>query len=249
LTGLSPLDSQWFALDELANQAFWENFGGTPSFQGASVLDVGCARGSLCFQMALLGAARTIGADINPVFIEFARATLRERYPRLLDCVSFDVGDLSRYADNTFDYIISKDTFEHIVNLGEMVAEMKRCLKPGGRIYTGYGPLYNAPNGPHGFFGVLPWGHVFLPERLLVALVNRKRSDKITCLRDLGVVNQMSFAEHRAVLWGAGLKVKYFEVNRSRHALSRAFVFLRRIPFLEEYFTHNIYCILEKESA
>ncbi len=249
LSNVSPIDSPWFAIDERANQTFWKNFGGKPSLQGAVVLDVGCARGTLCIDIALSGAARTIGADIDSEFVQFASAAVRERYPQLMDRVSFEVGGLSRYADNTFDYIVSKDTFEHIMNLGEMVAEMKRCLKPGGRIYTGYGPLYNAPNGPHGFFGVIPWGHVFLPERLLVALINKKRCGKISCLRDLDVVNQMSFAEHRAVLYGAGLKVRYFEVNQSGHALSGVFSVLRKVPFLEEYFTHNIYCILEKESA
>jgi SAM-dependent methyltransferase len=240
------IGSHWFAFDEKANQNFWKSFGGKPSFQNATVLDVGCGRGSLCIDIALSGSKKISGIDLDPVLIEFARVNLLQKYPFLAERVNFDVGYLSQYPGDVFDCIVSKDTFEHIMNLGEVLSEMKRCLKPGGRIYTGFGPLYNAPDGPHGHYGVLPWGHVFLPERLLVAMVNRRRHDKIRRLLDLRGVNHLSFAEHRALLFGCGLKVVYFEVNQSRNPVSRLFSLLRKIPGLEEYFTHNIYCILEK---
>ena len=244
----SPVDSYWIPYDEKANQRFWDSFGGKPPFQGAMVLDVGCGRGTLCIDLALSGVRKIIGVDIDPACIDFAHTNLRCNYPHFTDCVSFELGDLSRYADDTFDYIVSKDSFEHIMNLGELLLEMKRCLKPGGKIYAGYGPLYNSPDGPHGHYGILPWGHVFLPERLLVAMVNRGRDEKVNHLSDLNLVNHMSFAEHRSLIFAAGFKVLYFEVNRGKHLLAPFFSALRKISFLEEYFTYNIYCVLEKES-
>ena len=245
----SSLGNHWLDVDVVANRTFWERFGGKPSFHGASVLDVGCCRGSLCVDVALSGARKVTGVDINATFIDYARATLQARYPELVDRVHYDVGALSQYPDNTFDLILSKDAFEHILNLPVMLAEMKRCLKPGGRIYTGYGPLYSAPNGAHGFFGTIPWGHLFLPARVLLALANRGRTRKALSLDELNDWNQLSFGAHRDLLCGAGLTVIDFKVNQSRHPLSRLFSLMRRLPGLENYFTHNIYCILEKPNG
>ena len=66
--------------------------------------------------------------------------------------------------DCFFDYIVAKNSFEHIIGLEKMLEEMKKRLKPGGNIYTGFGPLYNSPNGPHMEKIIIPWGHLIFPD-------------------------------------------------------------------------------------
>lgn len=38
------------------------------------------------------------------------------------------------FDDNTFDSVFSSETFEHIFNLSEILDEIKRVLKPGGKL-------------------------------------------------------------------------------------------------------------------
>jgi SAM-dependent methyltransferase len=45
--------------------------------------------------------------------------------------------DEAQFPDNHFDYIRSNHSFEHINNPNETLVEMKRVLKPGGKIFIG----------------------------------------------------------------------------------------------------------------
>ena len=122
-------------------EKFWKRFGGKPNLN-ATFLDVGCGHGAVCIDLANLGAKKVIGVDIDPVRIEFARNNLNLNYPELADRVEFyqiDLKDFDNYEQ--FDYIISKDSFEHIINLRSMIEEMKKRLKPGGFVYAGFGPV------------------------------------------------------------------------------------------------------------
>ena len=46
----------------------------------------------------------------------------------------------------TFDLTISFNTFEHVGDPETTFEEMLRTLKPGGRIYLSFGPLYCGAN-------------------------------------------------------------------------------------------------------
>lgn len=245
-TTFNNAEPEWLERDRRINRTFWKRFGGKPDLGGSVVLDLGCGHGSLCVDMALSGARRVTGLDINSDYLKIARQYLDHRHPELLDGVEYCQKRLSEYPDNTFDCIVSKDAFEHVIGLDRVISDVKRCLKLGGRLYAGFGPLYNSCDGHHGCFGpLLPWGHLLLPESVLVARANRRSQQHVFSIRDLPL-NQMSYAEYRSVLLGSGLKVCLFKVNQSRHPVSVVFSLLRRFPFLEEYLTHNIYCVLEK---
>src|SRR3712207_1136344 len=96
---------------------FFSRFEGKTQFRGATILDVGCGRGSMCIDMALAGANKVVGLDTDSRRIEFAKENLRLHYPELKDIVKFESVDLSNYTNvESFDYIVSKNTFEHIMD-------------------------------------------------------------------------------------------------------------------------------------
>lgn len=70
------------------------------------------------------------------------------------------------FDDQSFDYIFSVATFEHIVGLPAALAEMFRVLKPGGLLYANFGPLWSGGKGHHlrVTLGEEQYQH-FLPER------------------------------------------------------------------------------------
>jgi SAM-dependent methyltransferase len=242
----------------LEDVRFWARMGHKPDLRGATVLEIGCGWGSLSLGMALDGAQKVVGLDLNSERVNFANEYVRTNYPRLVGAVEFRRLHLQNYEHVLFDYIVSKDTFEHIVDLDCMLSEMIRRLKPGGKIYTGFGPLYTSPYGDHsrrrvilkpwGVWGrilaLAPWGHLFM-EPLLIKLNNRYREKKITSMKDLDL-STLSLSDYRKVFARSGLITVSFRVNQSERWLSKPFSMLSRIPPLADYFTHSVYCVLQK---
>jgi len=245
---LLQADVEYSKRGRCENPKFWSRLGGKPLLRGKTVCEVGCGHGSLCIDIALSGAKKIVALDINSRLIDFAKENLRRNYPQLTNIIEFKNIDLKDYHEYVFDYIISKNSFEHIINLDRMLIEMKRCLKLGGIIYTGFGPLYNSPFGDHGMTkAIIPWGHLLIKESILINMLNRNLKNKINSIYDLGL-NKMSLANYQRVFQESGLSIIYFRINQSSNIISKLFSIIRRIPFLEEYFSHNIYCILKKSS-
>ena len=122
------------------NPLFWSRFSVRPDFHGANVLDVGCGWGSLCVAIAFAGANKVVGLDIDSELINFATEKI-ENYPQLVKIVEFKDLDLRFYGNVEFDYIVSKDSFEHIIDMPGMLKEMKKRLKPGGNFFRIWTPL------------------------------------------------------------------------------------------------------------
>ena len=261
---LDPADIAYFKRGEEENPEFWWRLVGKPDFAGKHVLDVGCGLGALCVDMAAGDAARVVGLDTETKLVEFARNYTSEAFPKLKNVLEFYDHDLAKFDDGQFDIIVSKDSFEHIMDLDGMIRDMASHLRPGGRIYAGFGPLYNSPFGHHGRVATFlpwrqfPWAHLLESEEKIVARLNRLREGgekfftygdgPISSIRDLGL-SMYSLADYRRFIHGSGLKVVRLGVNRSTHPLSRLMAVLRHLPFMEEYCTHNIYCILEKPAG
>lgn len=251
-------DIAHFRKGEVENPRFWSRLGHAPDLSGATTLDVGCGWGSLCVDMALAGASKVVGLDIKPELIEFASAYVTACHPQLANVVEFEAVDLRDYRAMEFDYIVSKDAFEHIIDLRSVFAEMEKRLKRTGRLYAGFGPIYASPYGDHDrrrvafrSWGVggrllasIPWGHLFM-EDLIVRMQNRRQHARASSMRDLGL-NTWSVSDYRRLFLESGLSLLEYRVNQSKHPLSRLLSVLRRVPFLADYCTFNVYCVLEK---
>lgn len=214
---------------------------------GQNILDIGCGHGTLCVYLAKAGAKKVVGIDTDTKRIEFARNNLSTNYPELMDKIEFidiDLKDLD--GSDIFDYVVSKDTFEHIIDLQAMMGEIRRVLKPDGLAYIGFGPLYRDFYGDHKRTkSIIPWGHLMRSEKSIVESLNRKRrGEGISSIYDLGL-NKLSLAEYKAIFRESGMETVFFRLNNSKHLILRIFNLLAKIPFLREYFSHNLYCILK----
>lgn len=231
------------------NPRFWSRFGGKPDFTNKVVGDVGCGHGSLCVDIALTGAQKVIGFDLDSERIACAREITQTYYPQLGQSLEFRLQDLADANEQDFDVFVSKDTFEHVIELPKVLAAMRNRLKPDGKIYIGFGPLWNSPYGDHRRTRIgLPWGHVLFNEDFLIKHVNRFGgycNQQVNSIHDLGL-NKFALADYRRIFTESGLKIIFFQTNHSTRPISRLFSSLRKLPYLEEYFSHNIYCILQK---
>jgi len=246
---LPSAELAYFARGTAENARFWARLGGKPALTGAAVLDVGCGHGSLCVDIADSGARRVLGLDLNTSLIDFAAANIRLHHPEVAATIEFRRQDVREISETGFDLCVSKDTFEHVMDLAEVLAAIKLRLRPGGRLYAGFGPLWHSPFGDHGRTEIAaPWGHVVLPERYLISRLNRRHRTQLNSIHDLGL-NKLALADYMRLLRQSGFKIITLKVNVSTHPMSRLFSWPHRLPLLREYFAHNIYCILENELA
>jgi SAM-dependent methyltransferase len=109
------------------------------------VLDFGCGGGHFVREMRDRGLA-AFGCDIE--FANDEDASSRELrdggFVRLIDAERYRLP----FEDDTFDFILSYQVFEHVRNYPEAVSEIRRVLKPGGVTFHIYTSRY-IPIEPH----------------------------------------------------------------------------------------------------
>jgi ubiquinone/menaquinone biosynthesis C-methylase UbiE len=96
---------------------------------GLRVLDAGCGSGPLAAALREKGAVVT-GFDGSPVMIELARKRLGED----ADLHVADLGKPLPFADGAFDVVIVSLVLHYLRDWAEPLAELRRVLKPGGRL-------------------------------------------------------------------------------------------------------------------
>ncbi len=96
---------------------------------GRDVLDLGCAGGFMAEALAERGA-HVVGIDPAAQAIEAARAhAAREGHAIRYDV---GVGEALPYADASFDAVVCVDVLEHVADLGAVLSQTQRVLRPGG---------------------------------------------------------------------------------------------------------------------
>ena len=88
-----------------------------------TILDLGCGGGRQYF----CDFGRVVGIDPVVELLHIAR----EHYDEVYQCSGFDLP----FADESFDYVVSSDVIGHISdqNKDQLLSEIHRVLKPGGR--------------------------------------------------------------------------------------------------------------------
>lgn len=235
---------------------FWARFENPPSFQGKRILEVGCGKGDLSVALGHAGAKHVVGADILETRVDNANARIHSEHPELNGVVEFTARPIAELDLPPFDIVVSKDSFEHIINVPAMLDTIRDHLVRNGVVYIGFSPLYHSPYGDHdrrktafrawGLAGlllaILPWGHLVL-ERQIIARHNMIKARPVKSMHDLNL-NMMSIGKFRRYLTDAGFVTRYFAVNRGGNPLGWPFSILRHIPGLEKYCTYNVYCEL-----
>jgi len=121
-------DSKSFALDNLFHRDVAELFVDIMKpLKYDSVLSIGCAFGNVIYWLNKMGYDGH-GIDISEYAISHTHIPGRVTQGDVINGLS--------YKDGIFDYIFSRDTFEHIAeeHVPKVIAEMERVLKVDGGI-------------------------------------------------------------------------------------------------------------------
>lgn len=132
-----------------ATEAMLEAAGVGP---GAGVLDVAAGAGG-----QTLAAARRVGpeghvlaSDISPAILEFAAAAARDAGLSNVETRELDGESLAGVEDASFDAVISRVGLIYFPDQRGALAEMRRVLRPGGRVAA---VVYSTPENNR-FFSV-----------------------------------------------------------------------------------------------
>src|SRR5436190_11234956 len=127
-------DNKWDLADNLlvafANCGYWPD-------ENTKILDFGCGEGGLVYRLRDLGFP-AFGFDIHD------RVTYRDSSDRgFFGFVANPITDTSNtvvatkslrlpFDDDAFDIIVSTSVIEHVMDLGPVMAEISRIMKPDG---------------------------------------------------------------------------------------------------------------------
>ena len=101
---------------------------------GERILDVGIGPGFLTYDLLpIVGNDGLVaGVDFSPVMVELAKQRCAGRGP-----LDFQVADATAlpFADASFDAVTSCQVYEYVPDLEKALAEVRRVLRPGGRVF------------------------------------------------------------------------------------------------------------------
>lgn len=206
--------------------------------QGKTILDYGCGPGWQTICLARSGAGRVVGIDINQTWLEHARSLIAQL--ELTNKAVVYNGWDDRLAGR-FDIVISKDSFEHYRDPELAVEEMKKSLRPTGKLFIVFSWPWYSPLGSHmQIFTLIPWVNLLFSERTIMRVRSHYRNDGAMRYEDVeSGLNKMTVGRCEKILRASNLTIE--------HKFLRGFKklhFLTKVPLLRELFTQQVGYIL-----
>ncbi len=220
-------------LESAFGKNFW-NF-----INGKRILDFGCGEGWYVLGMASKCNCIAEGIDILSNF----RTAEAEATKKGIKNVNFHLGLSTVLDDESFDVIISHDSFEHFEDPEFILSEMVRLTKPGGSILIKFGPTWMGPYGRH-MGGTIrkdrPWVHLLFPEKVIMRCHSVYHNKEVLFEKysDLdGGLNKMTISKFKRIL-KRNTKIKIEEIDSAMWLRLNVF---KHIPFLKELFASSAY--------
>ncbi|MEV4516529.1 methyltransferase domain-containing protein [Dactylosporangium sp. NPDC049525] len=115
--------------------------------RGEHLLDAGCGVGAPAVMVARETGARVTGITVSRV--EAGVAERRAHELGLVGQVRFQYGDYTSmpFADGTFDAVMAIESLTHAADLPRVLRELRRVLRPGGRLALSECTRAVGPNG------------------------------------------------------------------------------------------------------
>lgn len=210
---------------------------------GKRVVDFGCGAGHQSIALVQKYDCSVVGVDSSPKMLAMAIENAK-RYgvsSQKLSLIASTTPDMR----NSFDAVISQNSFEHFANPEKVLEEMASLLTDSGIILITFGPPWFAPYGSHmHFFCKAPWVNVFFSEKTVMKVRSHFRNDGIMWYKDLATgLNKMTLAKFESIISSCGLEVAY-----KKYEAIKRIDWLSKVPLLREAFTNHVTVILRRST-
>lgn len=133
------------------------------------------------------------------------------------------------FREESFDTAFSVCAFEHFQGIEAVLAELNRVLRPGGRLFTQFAPIWSSANGHHLWIldgdrpkltfndhALPPWGHLLLEEHELRHFLELTRGVEIANRVAYHVakstyVNRQFEGDFRRAVSASGFEVEVYD--------------------------------------
>ena len=234
-------------LERLLGRDVWDQFA------GRRVLDFGCGHGCEAVAIALRGAERVFGIDIQEHRLEMAR--VHARAAGVEDrCTFFNAStqiDEIAELEGTIDCVCSLDSFEHYSRPDLILQRLYHLLAPGRRLLISFGPPWKNPYGCHlRYLSRWPWIHLLFQEETILAVRAEHRNDGAKRFEEVeGGLNRMTLARFLEIVEASPFEMEMFRpIPLSTRFISGARFWhsLFTNSLAREYFTSAVLCHLRK---
>jgi ubiquinone/menaquinone biosynthesis C-methylase UbiE len=233
-------------------------------FYDKDVLEIGCGHGGISTLMAICGAKKVVGIDINTENLQHARNFSKSQEKRLglkslkSKFIEMSANDL-KFEANTFDVVIADCVFEHFLDPQLVLDQCYNILKPKGILIV---PRFSSIYSKHALHlktGLkIPWTNLFFSEKTIVKALYRMaernnylfeaypglvdKPEKVRNVRKYGDLNDITYSKFRAMSKISGFKVKSFNTIAQKGIKLPAAI-IRKVPFLRTSIFADIFSV------
>lgn len=128
------------------------------------------------------------------------------------------------FPDKHFDLVISRSAFEHIQELPKALDEIRRILKPGGIMWTRFGPIWSCSYGHHLWINhkgkdytywnliLPPYCHLLMLPQELFGLISPKYGEAlgqkiISWIYDSDGQNRLFYEDYEEIFEKCGMEI------------------------------------------
>lgn len=236
------------------------------------VLEIGCGHGGISCFLAVSGARRVVGIDLNTANLEHARQLAKMLESRWgADCrlpIDFREGDAYAmdFPDRSFDLVVAENAFEHFADPEKVMSESSRVLRSGGGLIV---PIFSSIYSKYGLHlkhGLkLPWTNLFFSERTIVRAMHRLADEdpqlkelypglmdspqRARDLRKYKDLNDITHGKFLAMAKRTGFRVEWFRPRPTRFGRLVAITPLVRKSILMDVFSTGAAAYLVKQGS
>ncbi len=185
--------------------AIIEQFGG--ALAGRQILEISCGMGGTLVALAQAGA-HPVATEFNHAYCTIA-SQRSQRYDLNLPIINA-VGEDIPFADNSFDLAICWDIVEHVQNPAAMLRELRRVVRPGGRVLL---TIINrwAWRDPHYHIRGLNWLPRPLADRIVARRTQSKQAMGLQDRQRLSEMHYYTLEQFRRLAGQSGFQVADME--------------------------------------
>lgn len=218
------------------------------------VLEIGCGHGGISTFLAVTGAKKVVGIDLNTRNLNYARMFSKAQKERLgvhgelpLEFLEMSAYDL-KLDENQFDIVIADNVFEHFMEPLKVMQEAYKVLKPGGKLIV---PIFSSVYSKYAMhlkIGLkMPWLNIFFSEKTIINVLYKtalekkylfdvypglaNKPNRVRDVRRYGDLNEITYTKFKKMANESGFIILNFETLATKDIRFFA-ALIRRIPLI-----------------